>query len=224
MLTVNSTPRSKRLAEVLQKTGLVEKSGQGVDKMFTNCIMEAKPLPDFSGTDNYQVSLKFRTEIRDVPFLIYIRQEQNKRPKHHKLNVFQLMAIYNVCFGDGLEVKATTVDELVEEGILLRSRTGKLSMAKEYKKIVAEIGHRGPVNGNVNGDVNGNVNGDVKTLKGVLKDIYMTVFNNPGIKVLKVAELRGKSESTVWKQLNELRKKGFIEYRGSDKSGGYYAK
>ena len=220
VLTVNSTPRSKRLAEVLQKTGLVEKSGQGVDKMFTNCIMEAKPLPDFSGTDNYQVSLKFRTEIRDVPFLIYIRQEQNKRPKHHKLNVFQLMAIYNVCFGDGLEVKAATVDELVEEGILLRSRTGKLLMAKEYKKIVAEIGHRGPVNG----DVNGNVNGDVKTLKGVLKDIYMTVFNNPGIKVLKVAELRGKSESTVWKQLNELRKKGFIEYRGSDKSGGYYAK
>ena len=36
VLTVNSTPRSKRLAEVLQKTGLVEKSGQGVDKMFTN--------------------------------------------------------------------------------------------------------------------------------------------------------------------------------------------
>ena len=62
------------------------------------------------------------------------------------------MAIYNVCFGDGLEVKATTVDELVEEGILLRSRTGKLSMAKEYKKIVAEIGHRDPVNGDVNGN------------------------------------------------------------------------
>lgn len=80
VLTVNSTPRSKRLAEVLQKTGLVEKSGQGVDKMFANCIMEAKPLPDFSDTDNYQVSLTFRTEIRDVPFLVYIRQEQAKRP------------------------------------------------------------------------------------------------------------------------------------------------
>ena len=98
VLTVNSTPRSKRLAEVLQKTGLVEKSGQGVDKMFTNCIMEAKPLPDYSETDNYQVDLKFRTEIKDIPFLVYIRKEQAKRPKHHKLNVFQLMAIYNVCF------------------------------------------------------------------------------------------------------------------------------
>ena len=139
VLTVNSTPRSKRLAEVLQKTGLVEKSGQGVDKMFTNCIMEAKPLPDFSATDNYQVSLTFLTEIRDVPFLVYIRQEQAKRPQHHKLNVFQLMAIYNVCFGDGLEVRDAVIDDLVNDEILLRSKTGKISMSKDYQKIYSEI-------------------------------------------------------------------------------------
>ena len=127
VLTVNSTPRSKRLAEVLQKTGLVEKSGQGVDKMFTNSVMEAKPLPDFSATDDYQVSLKFRTEIRDVPFLFFIRQEQAKRPKHHKLNVFQLVAIYNVCFADGLEERSDIIDGLVNDGVILRTKTGKLS-------------------------------------------------------------------------------------------------
>ena len=82
----------------------------------------------------------------------------------------------------------------------------------------------GVVNGPVNGPVNGDVNGDVTSLKGVLKDIYLIVLNNPGIKIAQVAELRGKSESTVWKQLNELTKKGIIEYRGSDKTGGYYAK
>ena len=70
----------------------------------------------------------------------------------------------------------------------------------------------------------GDVNGDVTSLKGVLKDIYLIVLNNPGIKIAQVAELRGKSESTVWKQLNELTKKGIIEYRGSDKTGGYYVK
>ena len=139
VLTVNSTPRSKRLAEVLQKTGLVEKSGQGVDKMFTNCIMEAKPLPDFSATDNYQVSVKFRTEIREIPFLVYIRQEQAGRPMHHKLNVFQLMAIYNVCFGDVADVNVETIDNLVNEGILLRVRNGKLSMSKKYQNIYSEI-------------------------------------------------------------------------------------
>ena len=41
-----------------------------------------------------------------------------------------------------------------------------------------------------------------------------------GFKIAQVVELRGKSESTVWKQLNELTKKGIIEYRGSDKTGG----
>lgn len=139
VLTVNSTPRSKRLAEVLQKTGLVEKSGQGVDKMFTNCIMEAKPLPDFSATDNYQVSLTFRTDIKDVPFLIYIRQEQAKRPELHKLNVFQLMSIYNVCFGNLEDVNPKMIDDLVELGILLRTKSGKLQMSKDYQSIYSEI-------------------------------------------------------------------------------------
>lgn len=139
VLTVNSTPRSKRLAEVLQKTGLVEKSGQGVDKMFTNCIMEAKSLPDFSATDNYQVSLKFCTEILDVPFLVYIRQEQNKRPKHHKLNVFQLMAIYGVCFGKDMRINPSWIDQLVNDGILIKSKSGKLSMSKDYQRIYSEI-------------------------------------------------------------------------------------
>ena len=50
----------------------------------------------------------------------------------------------------------------------------------------------------------------------------MIVLNNPGIKIGQVAEARGKSESTVWKQLTSLRKMGLIEYRGSDKTGGYY--
>ena len=220
VLTVNSTPRSKRLTEVLQKTGLVEKSGQGVDKMFSNCIMESKPLPDFSATDNYQVSLRFRTEIRDVAFLIFIRQEQAKRPIHHKLNVFQMIALYNVCFGDGLEVKKATIDELVNEGILQRSKVGKISMAREYQKIVAEIGHYKDVNGGVNGGVN---NG-ISALSGSLKAVYLIVKENPGIKTKNVSGIRHRAESTVSKQLTILRKMDYIEYRGADKNGGYYVK
>ena len=38
ILSVNSMPRSRRISEVLQKTGLVEKSGQGVDRMFAISI------------------------------------------------------------------------------------------------------------------------------------------------------------------------------------------
>ena len=52
----------------------------------------------------------------------------------------------------------------------------------------------------------------------------MIVKDNPGIKIKMVAELRKKSESTVGKQLANLRKKGLIEYRGANKTGGYYVR
>ena len=50
----------------------------------------------------------------------------------------------------------------------------------------------------------------------------MIVKNNPGIKIKKVAELRKKSESTAAKQLADLKKKQLIDYRGANKTGGYY--
>lgn len=98
------------------------------------------------------------------------------------------------------------------------------SSPSQFMTVIYSMEYDGQLNGPVNGDVIGDVIGDVTSLKGVLKDIYLIVLNNPGIKIAQVAELRGKSESTVWKQLNELTKKGIIEYRGSDKTGGYYAK
>lgn len=141
ILTVNSTPRSKVLTEVLQKTGLVERSGQGVDKMFNRCIMEAKYLPDYTGTDAYQVSLTFRTEVRSIPFLVFIRRKQDERPVDNKLNILELMVLYNVLFGfDEEEVPdSRIVNKLIDEGLLQRSRSGVLNLSKEYYSIVQEI-------------------------------------------------------------------------------------
>src|SRR5450759_4337273 len=51
-------PRNRRVAEVLAKCGLVERSGQGMNRIVENAIRESKRQPDFSGTDEYQVSLK----------------------------------------------------------------------------------------------------------------------------------------------------------------------
>ena len=80
----------------------------------------------------------------------------------------------------------------------------------------------GDVNGPVNGPVNGDVNGPVNGLSDSLKEVYYIVLKNPGIKNKQVADLRSKPASTVKKQLTVLRKNGLIEYRGSDKTGGYY--
>lgn len=70
----------------------------------------------------------------------------------------------------------------------------------------------------------GDINGDINGLKGSLREVYLIVLHHPGIKIKQVAELRKKSVSTVWKQLTDLRKKNIVEYRGANKTGGYYAK
>ena len=75
-----------------------------------------------------------------------------------------------------------------------------------------------------NGGINGGINGEINSLNSGLREVYMIVKNNPGIKIKKVAELRNKSKSTIEKQLTDLKKKGIIEYRGANKTGGYYAK
>lgn len=120
ILSVNSIPRSKRLTEILQKTGLVERSGQGVDKMFYHCIMESKPLPDYSKTDAYQVNLTFRAEIQDKAFLFFINEAQKNIEE--KLNVFDLLALDKIRRG---------ISEEFDKGIIEKLRTEQLVSVQE---------------------------------------------------------------------------------------------
>lgn len=94
----------------------------------------------------------------------------------------------------------------------------------QFMTVIYSLEYDGGVNGPVSGLVNGPVNGPVNSLKGVLREVFLIVKNNPGIKIKQVAEARGKSESTVKKQLATLKKMDLIEYRDSDKTGGYYVK
>lgn len=68
------SPRNRRIAEIFSKCGLVERSGQGMDRMFKTSIRESKHIPDFTGTDQYQVTLTLDGEVRDPRFLEYLEK------------------------------------------------------------------------------------------------------------------------------------------------------
>ncbi|HOU00341.1 MAG TPA: ATP-binding protein [Anaerolineaceae bacterium] len=72
-------PRNRRVAEIFARCGLVERSGQGMNRMFEECIKESKPHPDFTGTDDYQVALTFRGEVQDPQFLRFLEQIGEER-------------------------------------------------------------------------------------------------------------------------------------------------
>ena len=74
-----------------------------------------------------------------------------------------------------------------------------------------------PVNEPVNGPVNDPVNGPVKDLLEIIK-------NNPGIQKPAIKARIGKGDTTIKRYLKQLLEQNLIEYRGSNKTGGYYPK
>ncbi|CAG0957341.1 hypothetical protein PLCT2_00551 [Planctomycetaceae bacterium] len=78
-------PRNRRIAETLQKCGLVERSNQGAKRMFQESILEGKGFPDFAGTDAYQVSVALRGEVGDARFLAYLNRLGDERRQAFEL-------------------------------------------------------------------------------------------------------------------------------------------
>ncbi|MEJ7652709.1 MAG: ATP-binding protein [Chloroflexia bacterium] len=71
-------PRNRRIAEAFNRCGLVERAGQGANRMFEQSIRESKPRPDYSRSDHHHVLLTLQGEVRDdnfVKFLEKIGQE-----------------------------------------------------------------------------------------------------------------------------------------------------
>ncbi len=52
--------------------------------------------------------------------------------------------------------------------------------------------------------------------------IVRLIEQNPGIKISDIGDSLSVSKRTVERWVSILRKQGSIEYRGSDKTGGYY--
>jgi ATP-dependent DNA helicase RecG len=71
-------PRNRRIAEVFCKCGLVERAGQGADRIFEESIKQAKSLPDFAHTDEYQVVLTLDGQVQDEGFLRFLAKLDQK--------------------------------------------------------------------------------------------------------------------------------------------------
>lgn len=67
-------PRNRRIADVLSRCGLVERSGQGANRIFESCIREGKPLPDFSQTDAWQVGITLHGQVQDPMFVRFLER------------------------------------------------------------------------------------------------------------------------------------------------------
>lgn len=91
ILTVSSTPRNRLLADVLAATGIVERSGQGMDVIFRLTLSEGKQTPDYSKTNDYQVTAILSAHVKDPGFALFIKSIQQELPENQKLSVFDVL-------------------------------------------------------------------------------------------------------------------------------------
>jgi ATP-dependent DNA helicase RecG len=120
LITVSSTPRSRLLTEILEKTGLVERSGQGVDKIYRITISEGKPLPDYSKTDFFQVELTVTGEVIDKAFAAFITNEQSQRDKEDLLGTFEILLLYKIKEGIAENLDTQIISVLERDRLITR--------------------------------------------------------------------------------------------------------
>ena len=103
ILTVSSTPRNRLLADVLALTGIVERSGQGMDVIFRLTLSEGKIKPDYKKTDDYQVVAILSARVKDPGFALFVNSIQQELPENQKLSVFDILTFCDI--KEGLQPK-----------------------------------------------------------------------------------------------------------------------
>ena len=138
ILEVQSTPRNRLLADVLSLTGLVERSGQGVDKIFRQTLSEGKDRPDYSHSDCFRVELRISSSIKDVPFALFLESEQRDLKDEEKLSVFEVIALDEIRRGNCQNVSKDLINKLLDRKLIEKrgkTRATHYILSRSYYEI-----------------------------------------------------------------------------------------
>lgn len=130
-ILVRQSPRNRRLADALARCGLVERSGQGADRMFSAAVSEGKLPPDFSRSDDYVVWVELHGQIQDEDFLRFLERlgAETQRP----LSLDDLIVLDAIHREQRLPERVRPrVQELVSLGAIERVTKHRLVLARRF--------------------------------------------------------------------------------------------
>lgn len=136
------SPRNRRLVDSFARCGLVERAGQGFNRIYEETIRQGKPLPDFTNTDAFQVSLTLHGQLQDPRFLQFLEKLGPERADAfttHELLVLDLVRREQ----EIPQELCPTLRSLAEEGIIEsigRGRGVHYLLARRYYRIAGKTG------------------------------------------------------------------------------------
>ena len=135
------SPRNRRIAEIFAKCGLVERSGQGMNLIFEQSIMDAKPLPDFKGSDEFLVRITFGAEILDEGQLLLMKQINEEQYAHFTTDDFVL--IHKLYYGQKIPITMRgRLKSLTDIGVVEHLGRSKYVLARSFYEATGAVGKR----------------------------------------------------------------------------------
>lgn len=203
-------PRNRRIAETFARCGLVERSGQGADRIVEECVRHGKPLPDYSRSDAHGVALVLDGEIHDENFLKFLErigEEVLDTLDPHDFLVLGLIASEKRL---SAELRPRVLP-LVELGILDRTGRGKPILAKRY--------YPGMTGGSVEA-----VERDTERLRDLVTiRSHIERHHATGVPLRELLELLpSRTRDQVRGLLKRLRDDGVVTVRGGSRNARWY--
>ena len=92
----------------MKRIGVVERTGRGVDSIYRGMLRYGRPAPDYSRTDNNNVSVRLSTAEADLAFLKRIVEEEARRQRNLPIDSLIALAVLR-------DAKRLTADDLARQ-------------------------------------------------------------------------------------------------------------
>ncbi len=207
------SPRNRRVAEVMAKCDLVERSGQGVSLMVERCIQEGKLLPDYSASDAHEVCLALSGEVQDEGFLSFLQQLGDEALANFTTEDFLLLdAVHReIDLSDRLRERASALLDLGAIERKGRGRGARYLLSERFYKHAGKPGVYTRRKGL-----------DTETNKALLED-HIQRNQEAGSPLRDLQEvLPAESPRHVRHLLSELRKAGKVHRTGKTRGSRWY--
>lgn len=135
-------PRNRRLADSFARCGLVERSGQGMNRIYESCIRESKGEPDFTHTDQDHFWITLNGTIQEPNFLRVLEKIGNDHLV--SFSTADFIVIQHAFSGRPIPARySTSTEKLFELGLLERSPALKGRPWILSRKLYAAVGQQG---------------------------------------------------------------------------------
>jgi ATP-dependent DNA helicase RecG len=206
-------PRNRRLADSFARCGLVERAGQGADRIYEECVRQGKPLPDFTHTDGYQVSLTLHGDIADDGFLQFLRRVSDEGVI--ALTTQDLLVFDHVRRGRRIpKTLRPSLRNLLEVGVLASTGRGRGTVYSFSPRFMS-------------GNSSGVVRFDRARDRKVQKDLLLRHVQSKADVGARFEELQrvlpDVGRIQIQRLMRELRQEGWIELRGETKAARWFA-